>query len=495
MSAEIVATDETVLGESRVAAAPKTAARSGHHPGIALAVIVSVQLMLVLDATIVNIALPDIRNSLGFTTTGLSWVLNAYTLAFGGLLLLGGRAGDILGRRRMFLTGIVLFTIASLIGGFATSSEWLLLTRAAQGVAAAIAAPSALALITTNFKEGPEQSRALGIFSAVSAAGASIGLIAGGMLTSWASWRWIFFVNVPIGIVVALLAPVYIIESDRHRGQFDLVGALTSTIGMVSLVYGFIRAAADGWTDSLTLMSFAIAAILLVSFVITEYRARQPIMPLRLFADRNRASAYLNMFLLVATMLGVFYFLPQFVQEVLGYSAVKAGASFLPLSLIIMATSQTVPRLLPRFGPKPLIVTGASLITIAMIWFSQISATTDYLTGILGPSLLWGIGAGLAIVPLSITIMTSGRLEDSGAASGMLQTTQQIGGSLGVAVLVTVFETAGRDEAKSLSAGLSEITRTHQILAAGMASAFVVAAIIAATALAVAVFAIKTKRV
>src|SRR5919199_2299842 len=268
------------------------AAPRGHHPGLALAIIAASQLMVVLDATIVNIALPQMQQALHFSTTSLSWVLNAYTLTFGGLLLLGGRAGDILGRRRVFITGILLFSLASLLGGFATSSAWLLAARALQGVGGAIASPTALALITTNFAEGPERNRAFGVFAAVSGSGAAVGLLAGGMLTSWLSWRWVLFVNVPIGVLIALLAPLYINESERHPGRFDLAGAFTSTTGMLALVYGFIRAAQQGWSDNLTIGSFVAAVVLLAAFVAIERRTRQPITPLHMFTDRNRAGSY-----------------------------------------------------------------------------------------------------------------------------------------------------------------------------------------------------------
>lgn len=245
--------------------------------------------MVVLDSTIVNIALPHIQDALSFSTTDLSWVLSAYTLTFGGLLLLGGRAGDILGRRRVFMTGILVFTLASLLGGFAQEPWQLLMARALQGIGGAIASPTSLALITTTFPEGPERNRAFGVFAAVSAGGGAIGLLAGGMLTEWLDWRWVFFVNVPIGVLIAVLAPMYINESDRHSGRFDIAGALTSTLGMASLVYGFIRASEEGWRDSLTLASFGAAVLLLAAFVLVEMRAKEPITPLRMFADRNRS--------------------------------------------------------------------------------------------------------------------------------------------------------------------------------------------------------------
>src|SRR6266508_3638452 len=281
---------------------PPGAARRGVHPALTLTVIAGAQLMVVLDATIVNIALPHIQSALHFSTTSLSWVLNAYTLTFGGLLLLGGRAGDILGRRRVF-------SLASLLGGLATSSAWLLAARALQGVGGAIASPTALALITTNFAEGRERNRALGVFAAVSVSGAAIGLLAGGILTEWLSWRWVLFVNVPIGILLALVAPLYITESERQPGRFDLGGALTSTAGMVTLVYGFIRAGQEGWTDALTIGSFVLAVLLLSAFLSIEPRTRQPITPLHMFRNRNRAGSYAIMFALAAALFGMFFFL------------------------------------------------------------------------------------------------------------------------------------------------------------------------------------------
>ncbi len=302
------------------------AAARGFHPGITLAVITALQLMVVLDATIVNIALPHIQQALHFSTTSLSWVLNAYTLTFGGLLLLGGRAGDLLGRRRVFIAGILVFVLASFLGGLAQSSAWLLAARSLQGIGGAIASPTALALITTNFPEGPERNRAFGVFAAVSGSGAAIGLLAGGILTSWLSWRWVLFVNVPIGIVIALLAPLYINESERQSGRFDLAGALTSTAGMASLVYGFIRAAQEGWSDRGTVGSFIAAAVLLAVFLAIETRTAHPITPLHMFRDRNRAGSYAIMLALAAALFGMFFFLTLFVQEVLGYSPLRVPA-------------------------------------------------------------------------------------------------------------------------------------------------------------------------
>jgi EmrB/QacA subfamily drug resistance transporter len=424
---------------------------------------------------------------------GLAWIQNAYMLTFGGLLLLGGRAGDILGRRRVFVTGVVVFTLASLLGGLATAGGWLVAARALQGLGAAIAGPSALALIAISF-EGPARVRALSIFSAVVGAGGAIGMLAGGVLTDWASWRWVFFVNVPLGVVLALAAPRCIRETERRPGRFDLAGALTSTTGMLALVYGFIRAGSDGWRDARTLISFALAAVLLGLFMVIERRARQPIMPLHLFADRDRAGAFANMLLLCAGMFGMFYFLTQFLQDVLGFGPLQAGAAFLPMVLMQFACVRTVPRLLPRFGSKPVVVTGAALVTAGLAWLSLISDGSGYATSVLGPMLLMGMGGGLSIMPLNLIILSSVPPQESGAASGLAQTMIWAGGGLGSAVLVTVFGTASRHAAGRLPAGIRSTAQQHHVLTQGMASAFTASAVFAVCALAVSLFVIRPNR-
>jgi EmrB/QacA subfamily drug resistance transporter len=486
------------------------APRRGHHPGIALAVIAASQLMVVLDATIVNIALPHIREALNFSTTSLSWVLNAYTLTFGGFLLLGGRAGDILGRRRVFIAGILLFSVASLLGGMATSSGWLLAARALQGVGAAIASPTALALITTNFAEGPARNRAFGVFAAVSGSGAAIGLLAGGMLTSWLSWRWVLFVNVPIGILLAMLAPLYITESERQPGRFDISGAATSTAGMAALVYGFIRSAQEGWSDAWTIASFAAAAVLLASFFLIERRTRQPITPLHLFRDRDRAGSYVIMLALAAALFGMFFFLTLFVQDVLGYSPLKAGFAFLPVTVALIFTAQVAARTLPRLGPKPLMTAGAVLAVIGLAWVSQISVSSGYVDGILGPMLIFGLGMGLLFVPLTIVAVSGVAPRESGAASSLLNVMQQVGGALGLSILVTVFGTASRNEATNQVARFfadatpqlrAQFAQTGQlpapyaanILAHGISTAFLLAVAFAVLALAVSVVVVRAR--
>jgi EmrB/QacA subfamily drug resistance transporter len=378
-------------------------------------VIAGAQLMVVLDATIVNIALPHIQGALHFSTTGLSWVLNAYTLTFGGLLLLGGRAGDVLGRRRVFITGILLFSLASLLGGLATSSTWLLAARALQGVGGAIASPTALALITTNFPEGPQRNRAFGVYAAVSGSGAAVGLLAGGMLTEWLSWRWVLFVNVPIGILLALAAPLYIAESERRAARYDVAGALTSTAGMVALVYGFIRAAQEGWSDSVTIAAFVAAAVLLGVFLAVESRTSQPITPLHMFRNRNRSGSYGIMLGVAASLFGMFFFLTLFVQEVLGYSPLKAGLAFLPVSGVIIVAAQVVARLVPRVGPRRLMIAGALLASVGLAWLSRITVSSGYVDGLLGPMLVFGLGLGFLFVPLTLTAVAGVRREESGA--------------------------------------------------------------------------------
>lgn len=487
---EAVAVTEHELKESPAPGA----ARRGNHPMMALLVICMCQLMMVLDASIVNIALPDIERALNFSPTGLSWVVNAYTLTFGGLLLLGGRAGDIFGRRRLFVGGLIVFTGASALGGFATSSGMLLAARVLQGIGASVASPAALSLITTNFEVGQPRTRALAVFSSISAAGLSIGLILGGALTEWASWRWVMFVNVPIGIAVILLAPLFINESERVPGRFDLVGALTSAGGVATLVYGFIRTSEKGWGDAGSLISFAAAAVLLVVFVIFESRITDPIMPLHLFKHRNRAGSYLNMLILPAAMFGQFFFLSQFLQEIRGMSPIKTGLAFLPFTAMLFIATRLVPRLLPRFGPKPMMIGSATLIVLSLISFTRLDVDTEFFPTLLIPMMILGFGAGLAFGPMSITILSSVERHEAGSASGLLQTMQQVGGSLGLAILVTRFGTSIRNAANTAYEGLTPEMREHTITANAMADAFQIATVIGIVVLLVAIFVIQPIR-
>jgi EmrB/QacA subfamily drug resistance transporter len=411
-------------------------------PTALLAIILSSYLMIVLDVSIVITALPKIHHALGFSSTGLSWVQNAYTLAFGGFLLLGARAGDILGRRRMFMIGIALFAGASLAAGLAQTAGWLLAARAVQGLGAAIAAPSTLALLTTSFPEGPERTRAVAYYGAVAGGGGSVGLVLGGVLTSWLSWRWGLFINVPIAIAVILAAPRYLPETPRRSGHFDLAGAATSTLGMTALVYGIVRSASDGWSDRITVASLLAGLGLLAMFIANERRAEQPITPLRLFADRVRSAALAARFLFVGAMFGMFFFLTQYLQGVRGFSPIEAGVAFLPMTLVMFSMVFVVPRLTARIGYARLLAGGTTLALTGMAWLSQISETTPYLTGIALPMAVLGLGAGLSLAPLTAVGIAGVALEDAGAASGLVNVAQQLGGSLGLGILVTVFAAA-----------------------------------------------------
>ena len=459
----------SIMQETRQLPGRRAALRD--RRGLALAIVLGAQLMIILDMTVVNIALPSIASGLHFSVPSLSWVLNAYTLTFGGLLLLGGRAGDILGRRRVFLAGIILFTAASLAGGLAQSAGWLLAARAAQGAGGAIASPAVLAMITASFADGRERARALGIYTAVVMGGGSLGLVLGGVITEWVSWRWVLFINVPIGVLVAFAAPLFLPETARQSGHFDVIGALASTAGMVSLVYGIIRAAADGWGNQAALGALAAAVVLLAGFLYHESRARQPITPLRLFADRRRAGSYLTRLLIVAGMFGMFFFLTQFVQEILGFSPLRAGISFLPMTAALFGVSRLSPRLVSRFQPWTLMVTGMLPVVAGMAWLSRIAPGTGYLVGVLGPMVLIGAGMGVVFVPLTMASLSGIRPEDSGAASSMVNVMQQVGGSLGLAILVTAASGAGRPGAG------------HAAVVHAMSSAFTLAAVLDVLAL------------
>ncbi|MGX1272800.1 MFS transporter [Streptomyces phaeoluteigriseus] len=487
------------------------APRREGHPGIALTVIAACQLMVVLDATIVNIALPHIQDALAFSTTDLTWVVSAYTLTFGGLLLLGARAGDILGRRRVFIAGILLFTFASLLGGLAQEPWQLLAARALQGVGGAIASPTSLALITTTFPEGPERNRAFGVFAAVSAGGGAIGLLAGGMLTEWLDWRWVLFVNVPIGLLIAVLTPLYIGESERHPGRFDIAGALTSTVGMASLVYGFIRAAGEGWRDEGTLAAFGIALVLLIAFVFTEMRAKEPITPLKMFADRNRSGTYVIMLSLAAAMFGMFFYIVLFVQNVLGYSPIKAGLAFLPVTVAIAFGAGLSQRFLPVLGPKPFMLGGSSLVVVGLVWQTFITPDSSYVGGVLGPMVVFAFGMGLNFVTATVTAVSGVNQHEAGAASGLLNAMQQVGGSIGLALLTTVFGSASTSEAeKQVPKFLAEASPEqkaefatthqlpapwgHEVLAHGISTAFIPAAAMALLAVVISVLVIRVRK-
>jgi EmrB/QacA subfamily drug resistance transporter len=457
--------------------------QSRNRPSIALSVIIACQLLVVLDATIVNVALPRIQSELGFDSANLSWVMNAYTLAFGGFLLLGGRTGDILGRRRVFVVGVSVFTAASLLGGFAPNPTMLLVARALQGLGAAFAAPSTLALIATNFAEGEDRNKALGVFSTVAGLGMTAGLILSGVLTSTGSWRLVMFINVPIGLAIVILAPLFVAEPPRHPGRFDLLGALMSTVGMVALVYGFIQVATKGWDSTVTIVSFAVAVVLLAAFVLNEAKASQPIMPLGLFSVRNRAAAYLNMLLLPATTASMFYFLLQYLQDVQGLSPLMAGVAFIPLAIVLFFAARRAPKLMPKFGARPVMIVGMVLVTAGIGWLSLLSPDSNYAVSILGPTILFGAGVGLSFMPLNMTILAGVEPKNAGAASGLLQAMQQVGASLGLAILVTAFNGVFTGDLDN-----------HQSFTDGVSRALQVSAIFSGLALIVTIVVIRTRK-
>jgi EmrB/QacA subfamily drug resistance transporter len=459
---------------------PGVASPPAHrHLGLALVVIATAQLMVVLDATIVNVALPNIQTALGFSGSGLEWVVNAYALTFGGLLLLGGRAGDILGRRQVFIAGIVLFSVASLLGGFANSEAWLLAARAIQGVGGAIVAPTALALITTTFPEGPPRNRAMGVYAAMSIGGAAVGLMAGGLLTTYLSWRWVLFVNVPIGVVVVLLAPRAIGKTKGHPGTgFDIPGAITSTLGLAALVYGLSSAAttANGvshWGDTKVVASLVAAVVLLASFIIIESRSKHALMPLRIFRNRNRSGAYLIMLCVGTAMFGMFFFLTIFVQTVWGYSALKTGVAYLPMVATIMVMAGVSAQLVPRIGARPLLLAGSAIGTGGMFWLSRINEHSSYTGGLLGPLIVTAAGLGMLFMPLTLIALSKVDDRDSGLASSLLNTGQQVGGSIGLAVLGTVAWTVVSNtarnsaaHAKTAAAAAAKAGHPHHVTAA-----------------------------
>ena len=470
--------------------------------------------MVVLDATIVNVALPHIQASLHFSGTNLEWVVNAYALAFGGLLLLGGRSGDLLGRRRIFIAGILVFSLASLAGGFATSQAWLLAARAAQGAGGAFAAPTALSLIAVTFPEGPRRNRAMGVYAAMSIGGAAVGLIAGGLLVQYLDWRWVFFVNVPIGLVIAALAPRVLGDSPRRRGAFDLPGAITGSLGLAALVYGLSNAATSPngvshWGDVKVIVSLAAAATLLVAFGIIEARSRHGLVPVRVLRSRDRSGSYLISLCVGTALFGLFFFLTLFLQNVWGYSALMTGVAYLPMVVTIMAASAIASQLMSRVGARPLMLAGTAISTGGMFWLSRITEHSSYAGGLLGPMMVTALGLGLVFVPLSLVSLAKVADDDAGVASSLLNTGQQVGGALGLAVLGTVAWSAVANSIRSQAAAAAHSAAGHlpaaqmaalqkavtdHALATGFSKGYLVSAGIALLGLIIAVVAIRVRR-
>jgi len=402
-----------------------------------LAIILISYVMIVLDISVVLTGLPKIHNELGFSDAGLAWVQSAYTLTFGGFLLLGARAGDILGRRRMFVVGMTIFTVASVAIGASQSSAWMLSWRAVQGLGSAILAPTTLALLQTTFDEGEERIRAVSLYSAAAGVSATVGLVVGGLLADWLSWRVGFLINLPIGIAIVVAARIYIHEADKRPGAFDLPGAVTSTLGMAAFVYGFIRSAQSGW-DILTLTTLVAAFIMLGAFVAIERRARQPILPLRLFADMERAGAYAGRVLYISAMVGFFFFTTLYLQQVAGFRPALAGIAFVPATMLHVPVAIVVPRLIRRFGRNTILILGMLIGIVAMAWLSRAGVGSNYWTSVALPMVLIGISQGLTLSPLTSSGVARVDREDAGAASGAVNVAHQIGSSVGLGVLIAI---------------------------------------------------------
>ncbi|MFC4069064.1 MFS transporter [Actinoplanes subglobosus] len=435
----------------RLTTEPATRATAG-HPTMILTIICLSYFMVILDNSIIFTGLPKIEEAMAFTPTGLTWVQDAYTLVFGGLLLLGARSGDIVGRRRMFVIGLIIFGIASLLVGVAPTAWWMIAARALQGVGAAILAPSSLSLLTASFPEGHQRAKAVAAYSAVAGIGASAGLVVGGVLADLVSWRAGFFLNVPIAAAMIALAMRTIGETERRRGRFDLVGALCATLGMTALVFAIVDAAEVGWTAPTTIGAFVLGVLLLAALVVNEARAEQPIMPLRLFASRERTGAYLVRMLYLGAMIGFFFFTTQYLQGVLGFSPLQAGIAFLPMSAVNFAVALLVNRFVRRFGATPVLIAGVALTLAGMGWLSRAGADSGYLTAVALPMVLIGVGQGLAFAPMTSAGLAGVDSADAGAASGLVNTFHQIGSALGLGILTSVAATAVHERASASAA-------------------------------------------
>ena len=424
-----------------------TTLENGRSKGLALALLAMTQFIVVLDASIVNVALPSIGTDLEFSQENLSWVVNAYTLTFGGFLLLGGRLADLLGRRRMFIAGLILFGAASLAGGLAQSEAQLIAARAIQGLGAAVISPAALSIVTTTFAEGDERNKALGVWGAVAGAGGAAGVLLGGVLTEFLGWEWVLLVNVPIALIAAALAPRLLMES-RHptATTFDIPGAVSVTAGLALLVYGLVNTVDVGWGSAETLLILAAAVALLAVFVAIESRTSSPLMPFSIFRLRTLTGANIVGLLVGMSLFSMFFFISLYVQQVLGYEPLEAGLAYVPLSVLIILSAGGASQLVTRFGFKPPLVAGMLLISVGLLWFSRVSAPSgSYVGDVLFPSMIVAVGLGFAFVPVTIAAVTGTRPGEAGLASGLINTSQQIGGALGLAIAATVANSTTAD--------------------------------------------------
>ncbi|MFL5841260.1 MAG: MFS transporter [Thermoleophilaceae bacterium] len=449
---------------------------SSTNKWIALALLAAAQFVVVLDASIVNVALPSVGNALNFSQDNLSWVVNAYVLTFGGFLLLGGRIADVVGRRRMFIIGLIVFAAASLAGGLAQSAGWLVAARAVQGLGAALLSPAALSLVTVLFAEGSERNKAMGVWGAVFGSGGAAGVLFGGMLTEWAGWQWVLFVNVPIALIAAGLAPRLLPES-RNEGErhFDVAGAASITAGLSLLVYAMVDANSAGWGSTQTLGLGAIALALIAGFYVIERRQKAPLVPFPgIFRIRTITGINVSAVLIAAALFSMFFFISLYMQNVLGFSALEAGVAYLPLAVGIIAAAGASAPLVTRFGFKAVLVTGLVITAGGLLWFSQVDAHGSYVGDVLFASLLAATGLGLAFVSMTVAAVSGVEPHEAGLASGLINTSQQIGGALGLAILATVANSRSDHAAaagKPVVVALTEGFQTAFLVAAGMALA------------------------
>ena len=437
-------------------------------PWVVLVLVCLAQFMVILDATIVNVALPSIQADLEMSEANLQWVVNAYALLFGGFLLLGGRAGDLAGRKKVFLIGVVLFTVASLLCGLAQSDTWLIVTRGLQGLGAALVSPAALSIITTTFREGPERAKAMGVWAAIAVGGGAVGLLMGGILTDALSWPWIFFVNVPVGIVTFILSLRLVPESkDEHtHTSFDLAGAITVTAGLICLVYGIVRSAESGWSSAEVLGFIGVAIVLLVAFVLIERRSREPLVRLSIFAVRTVRGANVAMFVVAAGMFAMFFFNTLYLQRVLGYSALEAGLAFLPFTAGIIIGSALSQKLIHVLGARDLPILGIVMGCLGLLLFVRLGTEATYITDIFPGIMLTSIGMGFVFLPVTLIATSGVPADDAGLASGLYNTSQQVGGALGLAILST-FAASATDDTLASAGGSPTEEQTAQALVDG----------------------------
>jgi EmrB/QacA subfamily drug resistance transporter len=469
-----------------------TAQEFARRRWIALALLCFAQFIVVLDASIVNVALPSIGEALHFSQTNLPWVVNAYVLTFGGFLLLGGRLADLLGRRRVFIGGLLMVAAASLAAGFAANEGQLIAARAAQGLGAAIISPAALSIVTTIFQDGAERNKALGAWGAVAGAGGAAGVLLGGILTDGLGWEWVLWVNVPVALIVASLAPAFVAEtrSESATRYFDTAGAISVTAGLSALVYAIVDATDAGWDSLQTLGMIGIAATLLAAFVAIELRSEAPLVPFRIFRLRTLTGANVVGLLVGGSLFSMFFFITLYMQQVLGYTPIHAGLSYLPLAISIIVASGIASQLVTRIGFKPVLAAGMLMIAAALVWFSNVSVGGGFTTDILGPSLLAAAGLGFAFVTTTIAAVAGVREQESGLASGLINTSQQVGGALGLAVLATIANS--RTDQLTASAG-GDPSALPNALTEGFQSAFLGGAVIAALGLALTLVLIRSR--